>query len=101
MRDLGFALWVQKQVGKRRASGLGSRGGTTEVQSLLFPVALWTVARAKAWAKRNGKRYGDVDVTEQYVRLRQADPGEFRRMRTKCLMRRKGRCVIKAVIGVR
>jgi hypothetical protein len=90
--------------GKRRhavTTKVGPRGGVTEVQSYLFPRTLWTEARAKAWAKRNGKLYGDVDVTDKFIRLRQADPDSFKLMRTKCLMRRKGQCVIKAVIGVR
>ena len=90
--------------GKRRkaiATKVGPRGGRTEIQSLLFPVKLWTETRAKAWAQKNDFRYGDVDVTDNYIRLRQFEPERFGRMRTKCLMRRGGKCVIKAIVGVR
>lgn len=84
--------------GKARlaAGERGPRGGRTEAQSLLFPRSAWTAARAKAWAKRNGHRYGDVDVTDRYVRLRQDDPGKYRRLRTINFGRG-----IKAVVGVR
>ena len=44
-------------------------------QSLLFSRdAGWTPSKAKAWAKAHGYKYGKVDVTDQYVRIRQADP---------------------------
>lgn len=46
----------------------------TEVQSLLFQRPMWTVARAKAWAKNARYRYGDVDVKENFIHLRQFDP---------------------------
>jgi hypothetical protein len=77
---------------------VGPRGGTTEIQALLFPRALWTLSKAKAWAKRNKYRYAKAHVTDEYIRLRQRDPGLFRRMRTKCLDKA---CSIKTVIGVR
>lgn len=90
--------------GKRRravTTKYGPRGGRTEIQSLLFPVKLWTEARAKAWAAKNDFRMGDVDVTDNYIRLRQFEPSRFGTMRTKCLAKRKGRCIIKAVVGIR
>ena len=44
-------------------------------QSLLFDRAVgWTVGKAKEWAKSHGYKTGKVDVTDQYVRLRQLDP---------------------------
>ena len=44
-------------------------------QSLLFDrSAGWTESKAKAWAKSHGYRYGKVDITDQYIRLRQFDP---------------------------
>ena len=47
------------------------------VQSILFDKDVWTVARAKAWLKRHGYRYGKVDETTQDFRFRQADPKQF------------------------
>jgi hypothetical protein len=90
--------------GKRRQAVMtkyGPRGGRTEIQSLLFPVKLWTEARAKAWCKKNDFRMGDVDVTDNYIRLRQFEPERFARHRIICLYKRKGVCRIKAVVGVR
>ena len=92
--------------GKRRravATKVGPRGGRTEIQSYLFPRSHWTLEQVKRWAKKSTtvNYFGDVDVTDKYIRLRQADPKKFKRMRTKCLSRRKGKCVIKAVVGVR
>jgi hypothetical protein len=46
----------------------------TEVQSLLFARPLWTPARAKAWAHEHGYVSHKVDVTDDYVRLRQFAP---------------------------
>ena len=81
------------------ATRVGPRGGHTDVQALLFPLAAgWTPARAKAWAKKNGFHYGKVHVKGHHVRLRQRDPGEYRRMRTMCL---DDACHVKAIIGVR
>jgi hypothetical protein len=54
-----------------------------DVQSLLFDrEAGWTVSKAKAWAKSHGYRYGKVDVTDQYIRVRQFDPKGFKTKRT-------------------
>lgn len=50
------------------------RWPASEIQSLLFSVDDFTVAQAKAWAKEHGYRYGNVDTTENYHRLRQFDP---------------------------
>ena len=75
----------------------GPRGGITEIQSLLLPVAAYTPATAKGWAKAHGYRYGKVHTTANYHRLRQADPGAFRALRTITL----GGPGIKAVVGLR
>lgn len=52
-----------------------SRG--LEVQTLLFPRPEYTVSSAKAWAKKHDMRYGDIDSTVNYHRLRQREPGDF------------------------
>lgn len=64
------------------------------MQSLLFPRDRFTPSSAKAWAKKHGYRTGKVDVTAEHVRLRQASPSSFKRMRTI----KMGRDV-KAVVG--
>jgi hypothetical protein len=52
-------------------------------QSLLFDRAAgWTPEKAKAWARSHGYKSGKVDVTDQYVRLRQLDPKGFTVKRT-------------------
>lgn len=52
-------------------------------QSLLFSRAAgWTTSKSKAWAKAHGYRYGKVDVTDQYIRIRQFDPKGSKVQRT-------------------
>jgi hypothetical protein len=52
-------------------------------QSLLFDrSAGWTIEKAKEWAKKHGYKAGKVDVTDQYVRLRQLNPKGFTVKRT-------------------
>jgi hypothetical protein len=54
-----------------------------DVQSLLFSRADgWTEGKAKQWAKAHGYKHGKVDVTDQYVRLRQFDPKGLKIKRT-------------------
>lgn len=68
---LGAATKIQKGLyeGLTRENPRGSR-----VQSLVFVRTKFTVAQAKAWAKKHGFRYGKVDTTERVHRLRQFDP---------------------------
>lgn len=54
----------------------------TEVQSLLFERPQWTPSRAKEWAKDHDYRSGKVDVTDNYVRLRQFAPVRGTQKRT-------------------
>jgi hypothetical protein len=67
----------------------------THVQTLLFPRDTYDVAAAKTWARAHGYRAGKVDVTDDYVRLRQAHPGRFKTMRTISF----GSSGIRAVVG--
>lgn len=54
-----------------------------DVQSLLFSRADgWAPSKAKAWAQSHGYKYGKVDVTDQYVRIRQFDPKGLKVKRT-------------------
>lgn len=65
----------------RGRQGKGRWKGT-EVQSLLFSRPQWTESRAKEWAERHGYRHGKVDVTDNYVRLRQFAPVRGTQKRT-------------------
>jgi hypothetical protein len=58
-----------------------SRWQGSEIQSLLFDARRYSVSQAKRWAQDHGLKYGSVDSTENYHRLRQFDPGD-RRCRT-------------------
>jgi len=49
----------------------------TKVQTLLFKTEKFDVAAAKAWAKENDFKYGDVDEKDNYIHLRQIEPDEF------------------------
>lgn len=48
----------------------------------MFSRPRWTVRSAKAWAREHGYKYGDVDVTDNYIHLRQLDPQLYRSMGT-------------------
>jgi hypothetical protein len=54
----------------------------TEVQSLLFERPKWTPATAKEWARDHAYHSGKVDVTDNYVRLRQFAPVRGTQKRT-------------------
>lgn len=57
-----------------------------EVQTLVFPKKKdWTADSAKKWAKDHGFKASKVDETNTSFRLRQREPGEFRRLRTICV----------------
>lgn len=56
---------------------------TTTVQTLLFTRPIWNHKSATSWARKHGFKAGDVDVTDNYIRLRQDtpvmyQPGTFR-----------------------
>jgi hypothetical protein len=100
--------------GKRRhavAAKIGPRGGRTEIQAYLFPrklthhrgFAVWDQRRVMDWLARNGHEVApeEIHVTDDYYRVRVENPESFRRLRTKCLSRRRGTCMIKSIIGVR
>lgn len=87
--------------GKARlaAGERGPRGGRTDIQALLFPLAAgWTEASARTWARAHGFNYGKVHTKGNHIRLRQAAPGRYRRMRTICF---DEACRVKAIVGVR
>jgi len=85
--DHGIVERLEPYASEARAS--------THVQSLLFPRDRYTPSSAKAWADAHGYRSGKVDVTSDYVRIRQAPPSHFRLLRTIPF----GHSGIKAVVG--
>jgi hypothetical protein len=92
----GAALWYIERSPRRNPIERSRHG---EVQTLLFSRAAgWDTRDAKAWAHKHGYHAGKTDVTDRYVRLRQEDPSQFRRMRTVSFGNRKG---IRAVVGWR
>lgn len=44
------------------------------IQTVLFHRKRFSVLKAKTWARRHGFRFGKVDTTKNYYRLRQIDP---------------------------
>lgn len=79
---------------RRQKTAYSKRRAKTVVQTILFPKRRFTTAKAKAWAKKHGYRYGKVDVTKNYLRLRQLDPKKVKVRATVTLA--KG---VLAVIG--
>lgn len=61
----------------RRGPATRANYGGSKVQTLLFERGRFTVERAKAWARKHGFRDNSVDVTADYIRLRQAAPSRF------------------------
>lgn len=60
---------------RSRPAPVSEARSSTSVQSLLFDRSMgWSSSKAKAWAKSHGYAYGKVDVTDQYIRIRQFDP---------------------------
>ncbi len=51
---------------------------TTTVQTVTFDKEQWTIARAKAWLKENNFKSDKLDETEDRLRYRQRDPGDFK-----------------------
>ena len=81
------AFWYMEAGGARKVRHMleenpTSRRARSHVQSLLFSRREYTPAQAKRWAQDHGYRSGKVDVTEHHVRLRQASPDSFSRLRT-------------------
>ncbi len=58
---------------------------TFQIQTVVFPKARWTLARARAWLREHDFETPAVDETENAYRFRQRDPGDFDRIRPLCL----------------
>jgi len=81
---------------KKMAQGGEVCDVSTEIQTLMFEKNLFTESAAKGWAKSHDFRYGKVDETDNYFRLRQNDPVEYENDSFRTIDITTG---IKAVIG--
>ena len=54
----------------------------TSIQSLLFPKDKYSVESAKAWAKKYGFKNAKIAVNDNFIRMRQKEPGRFKSFRT-------------------
>jgi hypothetical protein len=50
---------------------------TTTVQTLLFTRPIWNLKTATSWARKHGFRASDVEVADNYIRLRQENPAMY------------------------
>lgn len=90
---------VKKKISKKKASKkitVRRCKKPTVVQSILFDRKVWTLAKARRWAKSHGFKDSKVDVTEASYRIRQISPSKIKVVGQKIF--KKG---IKAVIGCR
>jgi hypothetical protein len=69
---------------------------SSEIQSLLFPRDGFTPKQAAAWAVGHGFVADVIDVKPETLRIRQADPEGFSRMRTITLDPKKN---VRAIVG--
>jgi len=67
-----------------------------KVQTIVFDKDSFTKTKAKAWAKRGGYRYGDVDEKADTWRFRQEDPKRFKKAGFRTIEMDEG---VKAVVG--
>lgn len=70
-----------------------------EVQTLLFDRDDFTTKQAKRWAKDHDFRYGKVDTTDDYHRLRQREPSAFTSGSFRTITFGAPKEGIKAVVG--
>lgn len=70
---------------------------STTVQTLLFPRSRFDARSARSWARSHGYRAGKAHVSGEHIRVRQRDPGEFRRSSFRTIA--FGGSGIQAVIG--
>lgn len=80
-------MMIRRGSALRRRYGHAHRGERlcprgSRVQTLLFPRERFNLPEARAWASRHDWKYGDVDLKEDFIHLRQEDPSLFKRIRT-------------------
>ena len=60
----------------------GFVGGKSEIQSLIFSKVDWSVAKVKNWLKSHKFKFGYIDESKNYWRVRQHEPNEYQRFAT-------------------
>lgn len=68
----------------------------TTVQTLIFDKKKFDAAAAKKWAREHDFKGGAVDETEDSIRIRQKDPGDFKEGSFRTIELKDG---VKAVVG--
>lgn len=69
---------IEKQAGIQFIIGRLKGETTTTVQAVLFDKEQWTVATAKAWLRDHDFLSGSMEETDERLRFRQLDPGDFK-----------------------
>lgn len=69
----------------RRLRGNGIGKTPSQVQSIVFQKAEWTIKDAKKWLKEHNYKYGKVDKTPSTLRFRQEEPELYSEFRVKNL----------------
>jgi hypothetical protein len=93
----GVPVGSDRDRAGRRNPGAKTCARGLEVQTLIFPRAIFTEDGARAWARSQGMRHDKTDVTDRSVRLRQRPPRVFVRDSFRTIpMGSEG---VKAVVG--
>ena len=71
------------EAGVQFSIGFPKGGGGSKVQSVVFDKGKYTVSTATKWLKDHDFGGTESDVTDNTIRFRQEDPGQFDRIRMK------------------
>lgn len=75
--DLAQVAIFQGAAGIRFVVGRLKGQSTTTVQTVIFDSEQWSAADARAWLSEHDMKSGKLDETENSLRFRQREPGEF------------------------
>lgn len=72
---------AKKRVARRKRAPGAPKRKPFQAQAILLEQATFSVARAKAWLKRNGHKYGTIYETEDgaYYHAEQHDPADYQK----------------------
>lgn len=85
----------KKRSSKKRASKRRTRA--FQIQSVLLEIDSFTPARAKAWLKAHGHKYGDLEESERFYHARQHSPGDYQHKTLHNIQLAKH---VEAVVGI-
>jgi purine-nucleoside phosphorylase len=91
-------LWTNLLADLRfmRSAAKKKKKESTTVQTLIFSKKHFTKSEAKAWAKSHDYKSSGVDETEKSYRIRQRDPGDFKKDSLRTIKMTTG---VQAVVG--